>query len=229
MDLEIFEKLQLELIGIKQITLKSHQKDGFQPELQKLISSNLNIASKFTRRKPQYSHFCQNLSKRIIQQEFLICFYRLQDEEYENLNKDKFQEALLKAPIMQNSNKTFPEHNIISQGNLQKTEQDIPTEFFEILFLETPLQLLTEISLNLKIKLYDNTNLENSFIFDLPPPEQIHTPIATLMIISPYIVDSVLTKSFIIKKAENEDFEIQLFTKKHLSETLRETVTNSYA
>lgn len=70
---------------------------------------------------------------------------------------------------------------------------------------------MVEISINLKTKLYDNTLLDSSFIFDLPPPDQIHEPIKTILILNPYIVDQILSKPYILKKLENEEFSTILF------------------
>lgn len=51
---------------------------------------------------------------------------------------------------------------------MKKEVSDVPTEFFETLFFETQEEDFIVMALNLKMKLYDDTSLLNSFIYDLP-------------------------------------------------------------
>jgi hypothetical protein len=126
--------------------------------------------------------------------------------------KQKFLETLYKEPIFANSNINLNEKTILNYGSEKKTlesyenKEDPLQNFLEFLFFEINLENTHSLSNSLEIPLYDDTSMEQSFIYDLPF-SGYKKPLPTFVLINKKVL-SHIPLTHLIREFESQNFEI---------------------
>ena len=167
-----------------------------------LLFQNTNVTKMF-RKKAEFRNFCKKVSEQLVGDSFLIGVYRLQDELIEN--REKFFEQFYKEPFFANSNLGISENSMLNIGAIKKDiygGKDLPIDFYELFFFESDIEIISSLCTNLEIPLYDDTGLQNSFIYDIPDNGSTQI-LDTLLLVNETLMPT-FNLSNIIKKCESE-------------------------